>query len=212
MQKLQATKEADLTRVIGEMRQRAVKRNKLMLQVVLHRQQAMDENPLGETRPVSEFFNEAAVEAEGNVENDLHPITASSICDEKEMERLFRLCRDMMHTCFGDSVVKDVEHGKGENKDSLNIDHALHLPNDLITHICEPLHCYHRLHRMAGHNSRHALDWNDQWDEHHSFALGLYGWIVVLGVVTFYGCVFVAGARGAGFEKNGRQMDKRKNA
>lgn len=193
MQTRQARREANLIKAIrekaiGEMRHRAWRRNKLMLQVALHRQRSLGENSSEEQLTVSEIFSDAALaEQEKNIENDLHPVPAASAasCDEKEMERLFHLCRNMMLTCFGDGAVDGAKRKVEENSHTLT--------NDLITQICEPLHCHHRLHRMAGHNSRHVVHWNDKWHEHHSFALGWLGWIGVLGLVMFYGCAYVAG-------------------
>ena len=116
-------------------------------------------------------------------------------CDEVEMERLYKLCNDMMKNCFGSSVANDLEN-------KLDSSHTKNLARDLITQICEPLHCHHRLHLMAGHNPRHVGNWNDQWEEHHSYSLGWFGWIAVIGVAIFYVCAYYLGLGDADFGHN----------
>ncbi|KAL7540370.1 hypothetical protein ACHAXR_010061 [Thalassiosira sp. AJA248-18] len=185
MQKLPAQKEGDAVRQIGEMRHRAFRRNKLMMQAVVHRRLKH-----GENFNVADFLYETFSSDEINSKNDMQPPTSTSSCDEQEMDRLFRLCHDLMQTCFGGSIANDANH-------DAEISGTSNLANDLITHICEPIHCQHRLHRMAGHNQRHAVHWNDEWDEHHSFELGWYGWLVVVGVVIYYGRAFALGLGGA---------------
>lgn len=180
-----SSKEGDFTKIMGEMRHRASTRNKLIQQAVLHRQQKRDRDSAKDIPSISIFLNEAMMSTEQKgFEGDMHPAVPSS-CDEKEMERSFLLCRDTMQTCFGGGFARDAESD------------AHSLVNDLIAQVCEPMHCHHRLHRMAGHYHRHVLYSNDQWDEHHSYELGFYGWIVVVVVVIFYGCTYTLG--GAGF-------------
>ena len=122
-------------------------------------------------------------------------ITQSS-CNEEEMNMLFRLCRDMMLTCFGEDSDGDTVDAFTNATANANNDQRPNLANDLVTQICQPIHCHHRLHRMAGHIPRHIVHWNDQWEQHHSFALGIFGWIVVLGIGLFYGCAFLLGLSG----------------
>jgi len=198
-------KEAEVAKVLGEMRHRA-----------LHRNTAMTTS---EIVPVPE-------REDGNaLDNHRHRATtaSSSSCDETEMERLFRSCRDMMQTCFGGfdnehtiAAHDDSVTNGGNNHDNDNGVGRHTLADDLITQICEPLRCHHRLHRMAGHAHRHAVHWNDAWEEHHSFALGWGGWTAVVCVLVFYGCVYVVGGFGEeedGFGKNGNHLprhDRRK--
>lgn len=162
----QVLKEGDFFTITGEMRHRSLQRNQMLMKALQTRQTNDD------------IF-------------DTKMITGS--CDEEEMERMFRQCRDMMLTCFGNELSVD---GESNRKSSNAKHHEASLAADLVTHLCEPIHCNHILHRMAGHTSRHVVHWNEEWEDHHLFSLGPYGWLVVLGVLSFYGCVFVLGVGG----------------
>lgn len=183
--KAKRLKEADVVKVTGEMRHRASARNKLLMQAIAHRRLMQSKGMADGEANLSEYVNKALLTDGSNFENDKHesPFSISSLtsCDEKEMERYFHRCQDTMQTCFGGVTSTPNDATKFDSN----------LANELITHICEPLHCHDRLHRMAGHDPRHVTQYADHWDEHHSFSLGWSGWIVVLGLLLYYGCVVI---------------------
>ena len=160
-------REGSFSSIAAEIRHRSLVRNKLLSKVLLmekHNQESSIEEDDDNIQEMNDWY---------------HMTTAT--CDNEEMERLFNLCQEMITDCFGDDDSPDSR------------DHHVNLVHDLTEQICQPLHCHHRLHRMAGHSARHMIMWNDEWDEHHSYSLGLFGWLVILGLAIFYGCAFVLG-------------------
>jgi len=198
-EKSKIPKDGDFEKAFGEIRHTILRTNKQIMTAVLHQhlknRATKTDDFVQEETSVSDLLSEAYSYEKSIFGEDLYLADPSSSCDEEEAEMLFQLCQDMMQTCFGNSVANG-----SENK--LSIDHASNLAEDLMTNICEPIHCHHRLHMLAGHNARHVAHWNEQWEEHHSFELGWFGWIVVLGVAAFYGCVYFSGLGGANFGNN----------
>jgi len=172
-------REGDVTEIVSEMRHRTSIRNKALLKTLLTNKQKQKRNP---QQPVDAKSGLSDTD-DNNLQyqnDDEHHVT-STACDNEEMERLFKLCEAMMTTCFGkdDSPTSQGQH--------------VNLVHDLIEQICQPLYCHHRLHRMAGHNARHMVMWNNEWEEHHSYSLGVFGWLVILALVLFYACAFLLG-------------------
>ena len=180
-------REGDLSNIVGEMRHRSFMRTKLLLQSFLVKtQQNRQQEVIDDTDENLHHQNE--------IQYDTHHHLSSATCDVEEMERLFGLCQDMMLTCFGNE-----DPFSGDNQEGIG--HHVNLVHDLIEQICQPLHCHHRLHRMAGHNTRHMVMWKNEWEEHHSYSLGLLGWLVVIGFAIFYLCAFMLGV-GSNWESN----------
>lgn len=195
------TREGDFQKITGDMRHRSYRRNQLMAKAFEAKQQS--------NQQILETF-EADKNTRGNdddwISSSSQRHSDSSSCDNEEMREMFNKCRDVMKNCFGDELTENAE----EKYDSGNDPH--NLATDLITQLCQPLHCHHRLHRMAGHNPRHIVQWNDQWEEHHKFSLGVFGWMVVVGIVLFYGCAFVLGFGGdrSALPSHGEKKKKKK--
>ncbi|KAL7475162.1 hypothetical protein ACHAW6_001089 [Cyclotella cf. meneghiniana] len=171
--KRQPPKEGDVSQVAEEMRRRSLQRTN----VHIHELRASH---------VDEFYEQQHYVKDETTQDGLIHKTITKSCSDAEMQRLFDKCQDLIVNCFGN----EFDH---HNDRSTSIGHETTLAKDLITQICEPLHCDRLLHRMAGHTQLHFVHFNEDWHEHHTFKLGLYGWLVVLVVFVFYGCVFIFG-------------------
>ena len=174
-------REGDLSNIVGEIRHRSFMRSKRFLQTLLLMQSQKQQNQQqeGDVQPYLATYAHVNLQEQNDLQDDLHHLTTNA-CDKEEMERLFNLCQELMTNCFGEDVSSI---SKGQQHVSL--------VHDLIEQICQPLHCHHRLHRMAGHNARHMVMWNNEWEEHNSYSLGLFGWLVILGLAIFYACAFM---------------------
>ncbi len=174
-------REGDLSNIVGEIRHRSFMRNKLLMQkLLMEKKQQNQQKVVGDVQSDLSVDTYDILQEQNDIQDDLYHLTTMT-CDDEEMERLFNLCQGMMTTCFGQD---DSPNSKGQH---------VNLVHDLIEQICQPLHCHHRLHRMAGHNARHMVTWNNEWEEHHSYSLGLFGWLVILGLIIFYACAFMLG-------------------
>lgn len=172
-------REGDLSAIVGEIRHRSSIRNKRLFKTLLV-EKLKQQNP---QQLVDDVQSDLSIDAyyDSNLQDDdMHQFT-SMTCDNEEMERLFKVCQEMMTNCFG------------EDDSPNSIGQHVNLVHDLVEQICQPLHCHHRLHRMAGHTARHMVMWNNEWEEHHSYSLGLVGWLVILALVLFYACAFMLG-------------------
>ena len=178
-------RESNLATIVGEMRHRSSIRNKLFLKTLLmkkQKQQNQQQLVDDEESDLSMNAHDNNIQEQNDLQDDLHYFTTTA-CDNEEMERLFKICQEMITNCFGED---DAPNSRGQQ-------HVNNLVHDLVEQICQPLHCHHRLHRMAGHNARHMVMWSNVWEEHHSYSLGLFGWLVILGLVLFYACAFMLG-------------------
>ncbi|KAL7470183.1 hypothetical protein ACHAXS_010442 [Conticribra weissflogii] len=171
-------RQGDFYKVTSEMRHRIVRRNQLLLKAVQHRHLNMQQFIEAESSLQEERSHYIVNNGNENVEK--RQTSTPSSCDEEDTSKKFQLCRRMMTDCFGDDTSRN-EHT---------------LTKDLISHICEPLLCHHLLHRMAGHSPRHIVQWNDEWAEHHSHSLGVFGWMLVVGIGTFYIVLYLLGLGG----------------
>ena len=176
----QRVREGDVFTIVGEMRHRSLIRNKRLFKTLLM-EKLKQQNPQ-QQQLIDDMQSDLSIDTYDNnfQDDDMHHFT-STTCDNEEMERLFKLCQEMMTNCFG------------EDDSPNSIGQHVNLVHDLMEQICQPLHCHHRLHRMAGHTARHMVMWNNEWEEHHSYSLGLVGWLVILALVLFYACAFMLG-------------------
>lgn len=173
-------REGDTFAIVGEMRHRSSIRNKRLFKTLLMEKLKQRNS---QQQPVDDVQSDSSIHThDSNLQNDddMYHLT-STTCDNEEMERLFKLCQEMITNCFGQD---DSPNSIGQH---------VNLVHDIMEQICQPLHCHHRLHRMAGHNTRHMVMWNNEWEEHHSYSLGLFGWLVILALVLFYTCAFMFG-------------------
>jgi hypothetical protein len=173
-------REGDLTNIVGEIRHRSIMRSKLLMQTLLIEKQHNQQQEVGDVHSDLSFDIHDNLQEQSDIQDDSYHLSTLA-CDNEEMERLYNLCEGMMTTCFGKD---ESPNSKGQH---------VNLVHDLIEQICQPLHCHYRLHRMAGHTARHVLMWNNEWEEHHSYSLGLFGWLVILGLLIFYACAFMLG-------------------
>lgn len=172
-------REGDLFTIVGEMRHRTVLRNKRLFKIFLLEKLKQRNS---QQQLVDDVQSDLSIDTyAGNLQDDDMIHFTSTTCDNDEMERLFKLCQEMMTNCFG------------EDDSPSSIGQHVNLVHDLMEQICQPLHCHHRLHRMAGHTARHMVMWNNEWEEHHSYSLGLMGWLVILALILFYVCAFMLG-------------------